>query len=174
MTENQGSATRNPNGSREPEERALRALLTEAHRSDPPAPSFRRLWTRAQGSVSTGRSTLGRRLATVGAVAVVLLALGWVWGLVGRDASPTRPSALDPMALDPMALDPTAPTPAWTSAEAGLDSTASAWAGWRGPLDFLLDTPGRSYLESVPTFAGGTLGDVLQETAHRERRTPDV
>ena len=117
----------------ETEDRELRELLAEAHRAEPSPPPFQRLWSRARSEAASSRRRRWRlRLATAGGLAVLLLALGTFWSL-HRSPIDSPPSSEDAVL-----------------AEAQWDQ---AWAGWEGPLDFLLDTPGRTYLESVPAIS---------------------
>lgn len=114
------------------QERELRKLFQEAHRDDAQPPPFQTFWNRVRGEATPRhRPPRGPRLVVAGAVAVLLLALVIVW------------------ALREPALHPAPPSPGPLVAEAAWERT---WAGWEGPLDFLLDSPGRTYLESVPAL----------------------
>jgi hypothetical protein len=144
------------------EDRELRELLLEAHRDEAVPPPFDALWERVQTEATfwhrpPRHRPPGPRFALIGALAGLVLALGIVWTL-------REPSS-----------NPAPPTPGPLVAEVTWDRT---WSGWEGPLDFLLDSPGRSYLESVPTLVDETtLGEAtLSETtlSEQERRTPDA
>ena len=114
-------------------EQEVRSLIQEAHRDEAVPPPFETLWNRVRAEATTWhRPPLNLRPVFVGALLAVLVALALLWGL--REPAPTfAPSAPGPLLAD-----------------AAWDRT---WAGWEGPLDFLLDTPGRPYLESVPTLS---------------------
>jgi len=130
----------------EAEDRELRELLAEAHRGEPSPPPFRKLWSRARAEATSSRRHWRLRLATAGGLAALLLALGTFWSLHRRPVE-VLPSSGDGVL-----------------AEAQWDQ---AWAGWEGPLDFLLDTPGRTYLESVPAISTDALLDA-EETLSSE------
>lgn len=127
-----------PHDDIETEDRELRELLAEAHRGEPSPPPFRKLWSRARAEAASSPQRWRLRLATAGGLAVLLLALGTFWSL-HRSPIDAPPSSGDAVL-----------------AEAQWDQ---AWAGWEGPLDFLLDTPGRTYLESVPTISTDAILD---------------
>jgi len=140
------------------EEQEIRWLFEEIHRDEVLPPSFETLWSRVRAEATTWHLPPlgGPRFVLAGALAVLAVALVIVWAL--------REPASHP-----------APTPGPLVAEADWERT---WAGWEGPLDFLLDSPGRAYLESVPTFLDEATLDEDSLTAetlsHWERRTPDA
>jgi len=113
------------------EEQEIRKLFHEAHRDEAVPPPFEALWNRVRAEATTWHRPPGPRLALTGALVVLVLALVVVWAL----REPGSP--------------PSTPTSGPLVAEASWDRS---WAGWEGPLDFLLETPGRTYLDSVPTI----------------------
>lgn len=117
----------------EQEVQELRRLFREAHRDEAVPPPFETLWNRVRAEATTWHQPpVNLRPVFVGILVAVVVTLGIVWSLQAPEPG----------------LAP--PTPSSILAEAAWDRN---WAGWEGPLDFLLDTPGRTYLESVPTLS---------------------
>lgn len=139
------------------EVREIRRLFQEAHRDEAVPPPFEALWNLVRAEATTWPGPPRPRFVLTGALAVFALALVIVW------------------ALREPASNPAPPTPGPLVAEADWDRT---WAGWEGPLDFLLDSPGRAYLESVPTLMDEPTLDEGTSTAEPlpewERRRPDA
>lgn len=135
----------------------IRKLFREAHRDDAVPPPFHALWDRGRIETATWPGPPRPRFVLAGALAVLALALVIVW------------------ALREPASNPAPPTPGPLVAEAAWDRT---WSGWEGPLDFLLDTPGRTYLETVPTLmddaAPGEGAATWESLPAGERRPPDA
>ncbi len=109
----------------EPHDReAVKEALSEAHRATRrQPPEFATLWSRAAGQMRSRRSARTTRLA--GAAAALALAAGIGLWTAERHS---RAELEDAMA------------------------TAAAISEWRAPLDYLLDTPGRQWLETTPSW----------------------
>jgi hypothetical protein len=107
------------------DDRRIRELLVEAHgRLDPQPPPFRRLWDAAGvAAPPRRRAALAASVLAAGAAAAVLLLL------VARGPAPERTEEIARVADSPGPL-----------------------GSWRGPLDFLLRTPGAEFLESAPVL----------------------
>lgn len=125
-------------------ERELRSFFEAVHRQQAPPP-FRSLW-RERRPRRSGRRALIPRLAVAGTLAAVM-----IWALLRTPGGPEEPATGD-AALEVVA--------------------AGTLTGWRGPLDFLLRTPGRELLESTPAFSV-ELPPMPTETAPEKERRPD-
>ena len=117
---------------RNDEERADRKRLQEffrqAHADDRP-PSFAAV---VESRRPVRRGPLWQPVAALAAVLLVAIAVAWLMPrLTGPGAAPL--SEEEQLAL------------------------ASELSGWRGPLDFLLETPGREVLIGAPSFELDTL-----------------
>lgn len=139
------------------EVREIRRIFREAHRDEAVPPPFQDLWNLVRVEATTWPGPPRPRLVLTGALAVLALALVIVW------------------ALREPASNPAPPAPGPLVAEADWDRT---WSGWEGPLDFLLESPGRIYLESVPNLMEDpTLGEgsgTWELLSEGERRPPDA
>ena len=107
----------------------VREALADEHRARARrAPPFERLWAQAaataEGARTAGRRRPRIRLAVAAALAALVgaVAVG-LWLDVRRGSQQDRALRL-----------------------------AAAVGEWRAPLDFLLDTPGREWLESTPSW----------------------
>ena len=127
------------------DEEELREALSEAHRpTRHGTPEFAVLWSRAADRVGSRRAA--RRTRLIATTATVALAVAVTVGL-------------------------------WTAdrrSRAELEEArtiAAAMDEWRAPLDYLLETPGRQWLKTTPSWvvepATGSWhlpADLLQET----------
>ena len=114
-------------------DRFLKSFFKDSHRDDDPLP-FGEMWTAAKRRVEAGQAREHRRAwssrwAFLGAGAVALLLL---IPLVRAPAE--RRQVVDKSLSDTVFVEQV--------------------AVWRGPLDFLLETPGRELLGSVPDLDG--------------------
>lgn len=119
---------------KQPDDDTIRAAIAEAHRDDGAgAPPFAASWRAARGRIAARRSHrpaiwlgAGFGLATVAAALLL-----WMRPPAPRDQVAAAPDAT--IAAAPSAVDLSA-------------------GSWRTPLDFLLDTPGRDVLRTVPAL----------------------
>ena len=127
------------------EKEILRTALGEAHRPTPQeTPEFAALWSRAADRLRSRRAARRTRLAAVAATAAVAVAVAVGFWTADRRLRVELEEA--------------------RTIAATIDE-------WQAPLDYLLDTPGRQWLETTPTWAVRTPtaawelpADLLQET----------
>jgi hypothetical protein len=103
-------------------------------------PEFGRMWQAARVEVTRRRRRRRQVLATTSAAAVIL-------GLVLLSQFPQQPTH-DPERDLRMAAE-----------------LSRQIESWEGPLDVLLDTPGRAWLETTPEFGAVELQSWLEEGA---------
>lgn len=126
----------------ERERQLLRGLLAEGHRSTRRrTPAFAALWSRAVAEMRSPPEARRRGLA-LAAAAAALLALATTVTL-------WRARPQDPVEV-----------------ERAMQIAATV-SEWRAPLDFLLETPGREWLESTP-------GWPVEPTDRPWNLTPDL
>lgn len=106
------------------EREAIRSALTDAHRETRQrAPRFALLWARAADQQRSRQATRRTHLVRAAAGGVLVLAVTFgLWTANRRDGGRLERAT----------------------------AMAAALSDWQAPLDFLLDTPGREWLETTP------------------------
>lgn len=113
----------------ERERQLLRSALAERHRaSRRQTPPFELLWSRAVAGMRSPRRARRGLLALAAAAVVLVLAATVAWRILDRHSHRELERAL---------------------------TVAAGAGGWRAPLDFLLETPGRQWLEATPSWTPG-------------------
>ena len=113
---------------RDDDDARIAQILDEAHQGDAPPP-FAHLARAEHPGRRTVRPWAWALVAGAAALAVVLLVSR---GNRSHEAAPD-------------------------TATHELDLSKAPWVGWHAPTDFLLETPGHSVLESMPTLGTGSL-----------------
>ncbi len=127
----------------ERERELLKRALAEAHRSTRRrTPAFGVLWSRAVAARKRPRRAPGSRRLALGAAAAAALVLAATLALWTADRQSR--SELE-----------------------GAMTIAAALGEWKAPLDFLLETPGKEWLEAAPRWDPAA-------AAERWRLDPDL